>query len=76
VIALGALGFAGSLLLTGLLDGLLAARPRRLRRRVQPAPGWTFDPTGELVPAASVHGRTGHRAGRSLPDVDVATADH
>jgi uncharacterized protein involved in exopolysaccharide biosynthesis len=75
VIALAALGFAGSLLLTGFLDGLLAAHPRRLRRPVIPAPGWTLEPVSEPMPAVAP-ARGGRRAARSLSDVDVATADH
>jgi hypothetical protein len=76
VIALAALGFAGSLLLTGFLDGLLAARLRRQPQRLQAAPGWVLDPAFEPAPAVAAPARGGYRAARALPDVDVATADH
>lgn len=40
VIALAGVGLAGTILLVGLIDGLLLGRLPRLRRAVEPAPGW------------------------------------
>lgn len=50
VIALAGVGVAGTVLLAGLLDGLLMARTRR-RQAIDPSPGWVSTPSAGPDPS-------------------------